>query len=268
MAGYWFRPALLWVVVAGYDENFYDSSATDLGRTSAQAVVAEVFKYVQPSSLIDLGCGNGAWTRAFADRGIEDYVGVDGPWVDPAWLDIPADHFRHGDLAVGAGIDRQYDLAISVEVAEHLPAESADGFVATLTSAAPVVLFSAAIPYQGGTGHVNEQWPSYWKEKFAAHGYVPVDVLRTPLWDREDVAYYYRQNLTFFVRESALPDYPKLHEAHHVLQGVLPDLIHPEVWERRSLQRVNVPRIVGRERAERLRDAVNNQRRRLNRTRG
>ncbi len=254
--------------MAGYDGNFYNSAATDLGRTSAAGVADEVLQYVSPKSFVDLGCGNGAWTKEFAARGIDDYLGVDGPWVDPAWLDIPTDHFQQDDLAVGSKIDRTFDLAISVEVAEHLPSTSADGFIATITRAAPVVLFSAAIPYQGGTGHVNEQWPSYWKAKFAAHGFVPVDVLRRPLWDREDIAYFYRQNVTFYVREDAIADYPKLAAAHAELGGALPDLIHPEVWTRRSLQRVNVPRIVGRERAERLRDAVNNQRRRMSRARG
>lgn len=251
--------------MAGYDANFYDSSATDLGRTSAAAVAAEVKKYLDPKSFIDLGCGNGAWTKAFSELGIEDYLGVDGPWVEPQWLDIPVEHFQQDDLAVGSKIERTYDLAISVEVAEHLPEASADGFVGTITRAAPVVVFSAAIPFQGGTGHVNEQWPSYWKKKFAAHGYVAVDALRRPLWDREDVAFYYRQNITFYAQEDRLAEWPALAAAHEHLGGLLPDLVHPEVWERRSLQRVNVPRIVGRERAERLRDAVNNQRRKLRR---
>ncbi|MDO9353070.1 MAG: class I SAM-dependent methyltransferase [Solirubrobacteraceae bacterium] len=251
--------------MAGYDANFYDSSATDLGHTSAAAVAAEVSKYVTPKSFVDLGCGNGGWTKAFAALGIEDYLGIDGPWVQPEWLDIPVEHFRQDDLAVGSSIDREYDLAISVEVAEHLPESSADGFVETITRAAPVVVFSAAIPFQGGTGHLNEQWPSYWAKKFAARGYVAVDALRRPLWDREDIAYFYRQNITFYVKESELANYPKLAAAHEHLGGLVPDLVHPEVWERRSLQRVNVPRILGRERAERLRDTVNNTRRRLGR---
>lgn len=253
--------------MAGYDAQFYDSAATDLGHTSAAAVADLVFQLVSPKSFVDLGCGNGAWTKAFSDRGgIDDYLGIDGPWVDPAWLNIPAERFRRGDLAVSADLGRTYDLAISVEVAEHLPQASAEGFVDTLTRASSVVLFSAAIPYQGGTGHVNEQWPSYWAAKFAARGFVPVDILRTPLWDREDIAFYYRQNLTFFVRESELAEYPKLAAGYAHTGGALPDLIHPEVWTRRSLQPINIPRIVGRERAERLRDAVNNRRRRITRS--
>jgi SAM-dependent methyltransferase len=250
--------------MAGYDANFYDSSATELGRTSAATVADAVLGFVSPKSMVDFGCGNGAWTRAFADRGLE-YLGLDGEWVDPAWLDIPADHFQSRDLTLGVPLEQTFDLAISVEVAEHLPESSADGFVTALTAAAPVVLFSAAVPYQGGTGHINEQWPSYWRAKFEAAGYVAVDVLRRPLWDNEEVAYYYRQNISFYVRKSELSSYPKLAAANEYLQGSLPDLIHPEIWERRSKQPINVPRIIGRERAERLRDTVNNGRRRLQR---
>lgn len=253
--------------MAGYDEHFYDSSATDLGRTSA-AVVAEATLALLPpiGSLVDLGCGNGAWAKAFSERGIDDYLGIDGPWVDPAWLDIPAEHFREVDLSAGQPLERTYDLAISVEVAEHLPESAADAFIATITSAAPVALFSAAIPFQGGTGHVNEQWPSYWAAKFKAHGFVPVDILRRRIWDRDDVAYFYRQNISFYVRETEIAGYPQLAAAHASLEGSLIDIVHPELWERRSLQPVNIPRIIGRERAERLRDAVNNQRRRRART--
>lgn len=248
--------------MSNYDEQFYDSGATDLGRTSAAVVTAEVLKYLTPTSMVDVGCGNGAWARAFADAGVEDYLGVDGPWVDDKWLDIPADRFVRQDISQGLKLDRRVDLAVCLEVGEHLPQTSAARLVADLVAAAPVVLFSAAIPYQGGTGHVNEQWPSYWAAKFAAHEYVAVDVLRVPLWDNEDVAYFYRQNLSFFAARSALADYPALAEGYARTGGSLADLVHPEVWRRRSLQPVNVPRIIGRERAEHVRDWVNNQRRR------
>lgn len=259
------RRTLYVAPVAGYDANFYDSAATALGRTSAAVVTELALTYVQPGSVVDVGCGNGAWTKAFADRGAERYLGVDGPWIDPQWLDIPAEHFRPVALGAGATLEGDYDLAISVEVGEHLPEAAAEGFVDTLTGLAPVVLFSAAIPFQGGTGHLNEQWPSWWKAKFAARGYVAVDALRTTLWDRDDVAYYYAQNLAFYVRGDALGDYPALQVVHTHTGGALPDLVHPEIWERRSRQPINVPRIVGRERAERLRDGVNNLRRRRTR---
>lgn len=194
--------------VSGYDEQFYSSSAADLGRTSAAAVAGMVHEIVRPSSMVDFGCGNGAWVKAFAELGVDDHTGIDGPWVDREWLEFDAGRFQERDLAAGVSLDRTFDLAMSVEVAEHLPGASADRFVATLTEAAPVVLFSAAIPFQGGTGHVNEQWPAYWAAKFEDRGYVAVDALRPKIWERDDIAYYYRQNITFFVRRDVLGQYP------------------------------------------------------------
>lgn len=249
--------------MTGYDKRFYASAAADLGRTSADAVAEMVYDAVQPTSMVDLGCGNGAWVKAFAELGVDDHLGIDGAWVDRDWLDFPAERFLERDLSAGSSLDRTFDLAMSVEVAEHLPDAAADRFVATLTGAAPVVLFSAAIPFQGGTGHVNEQWPGYWAGKFAAHDFVAVDALRARLWDRDDIAFYYRQNLTYFVRRDALSRYPELERVHEFTGGALPALVHPEIWNRRSLQPVNIPRIIGRERSERLRDTVNNWRRRL-----
>ena len=71
-----------------------------------------------------------------------------------------------------------------LEVAEHIPPECADIFVESLTwGLAPVIMFSAAVPGQGGTLHLNEQWPAYWASKFAQHGYVLIDCLRPQLWD-------------------------------------------------------------------------------------
>ena len=64
------------------------------------------------------------------------------------------------DLAQPLQIDRRFDLALSLEVAEHLPPECGSEFVQTLTDLSSVILFSAAIPFQGGTDHLNEQWPS------------------------------------------------------------------------------------------------------------
>jgi hypothetical protein len=71
-------------------------------------------------------------------------LGYDGPHVTP--LCIPKDRFAAVDLRQPLPADRKFDLAISGEVAEHLPAT----LVGTLTSVSDVVLFSAAIPGQGG----------------------------------------------------------------------------------------------------------------------
>lgn len=96
-----------------------------------------------------------------------------------------------------------------------------------LTSFSDVILFSAAIPNQGGTHHVNEQWPSYWAEKFLARGFVPADCIRFKLWNDKNISFWYRQNLIIFVRKNALHKYPMLERE---VSKPLPDAVHPELW--------------------------------------
>lgn len=110
---------------------------------------------------------------------MDDVLGIDAPYTDRSRLRIPDELFLARDLTVPLSLERRFDLALSLEVAEHLPAAAADHFVASLTRLASVILFSAAIPDQGGEGHLNEQWPDYWVERFAAHGFGVADVLRS-----------------------------------------------------------------------------------------
>ena len=63
-----------------------------------------------------------------------------------------------------------------------------------------LVLFSAAIPGQGGTNHVNEQWPEYWAAMFANNSFVCFDVLRPCLWSREKCKWWYIQNALLFAK--------------------------------------------------------------------
>jgi hypothetical protein len=88
-----------------------------------------------------------------------------------------------------------FDLAVCLEVAEHLPPERAASFIAELCHLAPVVLFSAAIPGQGGHHHLNEQPIGYWNHQFNTHGYECSGALRWAVWDNPDVENWYRQNL-------------------------------------------------------------------------
>jgi len=200
-------------------------------RTSAHEAIPHVLEFVQPTSLVDVGCGIGTWLTEFESAGIADVFGVDGDYVERAKLLIDPAWFQPRDLARPFELDRGFDLAMSLEVAEHLPPESAEGFVASLTRLAPVVLFSAAIPHDSGDGHVNEQFPEYWQEKFLAHNYVVVDCLRRRLWNNDKVAAYYRQDMMFFVDRGHLPNYPRL-AAEFAQAGERPPLsfVHPETY--------------------------------------
>jgi SAM-dependent methyltransferase len=146
-------------------------SALEIGVIpSARVIVPLVLGLVRARSVIDIGCGRGAWLKVFRENGVTDIHGMDGSHVDPESLLIDPSEFTAADLARPFTIARTYDLAVCLEVAEHLPAAAAPALVRELTRAAPVVLFSAAIPGQQGLGHVNEQWPMYWSRLFESHG--------------------------------------------------------------------------------------------------
>lgn len=192
-----------------YGDAFFDLHEEG-ARASARAAIPEIFRFVQPVSVVDVGCGVGQWLVEFKAAGVKDYLGVDGDYVNRQRLLIEPERFLPRDLSQPLAIDRRFDLAVSLEVAEHLPESSAAGLVASLVQLAPVVLFSAAIPYQWGDGHVNEQWPEYWREHFLQRGYVVVDCLRRRLWDKAPVKQWYCQNMLFFVDRTRIGDYPKL----------------------------------------------------------
>ena len=146
---------------------------------SALCAVPIILEYVDVSCVIDVGCGSGAWLDAFQQHGVSDVTGVDGEWVNADRLPFSADRFVASDLTKSLHLDREFDLVLSLEVAEHLPPDCAKTFVESLTSLGPVILFSAAVPGQRGTDHVNEQWPDYWARLFAGFGFRPLDCLRS-----------------------------------------------------------------------------------------
>lgn len=211
-----------------YDERFY--AYHDHGaRHSAAAVVPLVMEIAHPASVVDVGCGTGTWLAEFRKAGVEDYLGIDGDYVERRLLDIDADRFLGRDLAQPLELDRTFDLAACLEVAEHLPEDKAEVLVASLVRLSPLVLFSAAIPFQQGEGHVNEQWPEYWRDHFARHDYVAVDVLRDAIWQNSAIEPWYRQNLLFFADRARVEDYPPL-AAEFQRAGQTPYLsrVHPE----------------------------------------
>jgi hypothetical protein len=153
---------------------------------------------------------------------------VDGEYVDHSQLLIDRETFHGHDLAQPLRLDQTFDLAVSVEVAEHIVGEKAQVFIDSLVGLAPLVLFSAAIPHQGGDNHVNEQWPEYWVERFAFRNYVAYDCIRPLVWDDPTVAYYYAQNMFVFVKHDRANDYSALRSLMPAA-GAL-SRVHPRRW--------------------------------------
>lgn len=215
--------------MAKYKSKFYESRHNNTFY-SAERIIDLVTDWVEPESVIDIGCGVGTWLNVFKEKGVDTVLGVEGQWVDEDTIVIEEDEFVKTDLEQPFQADQQFDLAVSMEVAEHISETSAGQFVKILTSHAPVVLFSAAIPLQGGKHHVNEQWPDYWRAKFAEEGYVIIDCVRPEIWEDERIEMWYAQNSFIYVDKEKLSDYPSL-EARYTENPAMLSAVLPRFYE-------------------------------------
>jgi SAM-dependent methyltransferase len=186
-----------------YTKSFYEKLRNGSMR-SAEIILPWVLDITHPRSVVDVGCGDGSWLAVCRKLGVEEILGIDGAYIDREILQIPQGQFYTADLTKPLVVGREFDLVISLEVAEHLPADSASVFVNSLTSLGPLVLFSAAIPLQGGNHHINEQWLDKWAALFSEHNYLPVDCIRKRVWKDDTVEWWYAQNTMLFAREQLL----------------------------------------------------------------
>lgn len=217
-----------------YDAEFFDGH-TRRSLSSARVTLAMLFEIVQPRAVIDVGCGEGAWLRAASELGASTTLGIDGGYVDRTRLLIPPERFAEGDLEANrvasiiakAGLS-QFDLAICMEVAEHLTFGRAESFVDDLSSLSDVILFSAAIPYQYGTNHINEQWPEFWAIQFRARGFLCFDWLRRRVWTHPEVDWWYAQNMLVFAREGSAAAAAQPRDS--LVAGGNLSLVHPETF--------------------------------------
>lgn len=208
-----------------YPAGFYENRRTHTAH-AARRLLAALPSRLARGRVADVGCGTGTWLAAALADGAQSAFGIEGDWVTPAMLDDARIILAPQDLEqrfAGATVD----LAISLEVAEHLSPGRAASFVADLVALAPAVLFSAAIPGQGGVGHLNEQWQSWWAGHFAGHGYLAYDAVRPAIWSDEAIPAWYRQNTVLYLdaataaRLSLTPTEPSLL-----------DRVHPAFWDR------------------------------------
>lgn len=215
-----------------YDTEFYKGQMAGSVRSAFKYVdlLAPLF---QPASVVDMGCGRGTWLKAFKERGATRLVGYDGSWNNQANMVDSTIEFRSADLNKRIPNEQtRFDLAMSLEVAEHLQPPSSEEFVRSLTGLADVVLFGAAFTDQGGTSHINEQPHSFWAGHFARFEYAPFDLFRPVFWADQDIEYWYRQNTFLYVKKNT-PLFNKLTELkrfpiEHI--GFM-DCVHPALFQ-------------------------------------
>lgn len=191
-----------------YDRAFYEDLEASWGDTGA-VIARSIVDAFAPRTLVDLGCGAGRIISAARDLGV-DVVGIErseagrracarrGLVVHDLDLTTPFD-------AAERACFHGFDVAVCTEVAEHLPATAADDLVARLAHLAPVVVFTAATPGQGGADHVNEQPHAYWITRFRDHGFgldetIAEDWRRT--WRTAGIEPWYPANLMIYRRGS------------------------------------------------------------------
>ena len=204
----------------------YVHNTIDHNMSAPGIIVPELVHWFQPASVLDVGCGIGTFLCTFLEAGVPEVRGVDGEWLDRSLLLIPKERFTVVDLEKPIHLGRKFDMALCLEVAEHLAPESADNIVDSLCEHADTIVFSAAIPGQGGQNHVNEQPFNYWKEKFEQRGFHWHDVLRRRYWNETSIEWWYKQNIFLVTRHSNLPaELSKLSLNGSEL------FIHPELWQ-------------------------------------
>jgi hypothetical protein len=217
-----------------YDARFYEGHvATSL--LSARLYLKYLWQFVQPDSVLDVGCGRGAWLKACHELGSRTLLGYDGDWNSQSEMLDDNVQFHSIDLNEPFAPPHMVDLAISLEVAEHLKPSTAPQFVKCLTDASDVVLFSAAYVKQGGTNHINEQHHSYWARLFAEQDFAPFDLFRPVFWGNKDVCFWYRQNTFLYCRRSSkASDQIAAHGLKAIAEPSFMDCVHPDLFDLRN----------------------------------
>lgn len=190
-----------------------------------------------PMQMIDVGCGDGSWIDAFRKEGLTCW-GLDGPWspcADAIKLDM-----ANARLAELEGmVPDAVDFILCLEFLEHLPADAAEGWLEWMAGRSRALVLSAAVPWQGGTGHINEQWPDYWQRKLSRLGYTACDGIRPLIWNDRRVAPWYRQNVVLYFRGDPgdrVSDM-SLNAWRSVIQNPLA-MVHPDVMLRKKAWRL------------------------------
>lgn len=218
-----------------YDDGFFLSESMN-SSISSKVVVPILIELLNPTSVVDMGCGAGAFLEEFRNFNITDLLGLDNSDIDPKYLLFDRNKILKQNLTEQFSLKKKFELAICLEVAEHIDEGESEVFIDNLSNLSDVILFSAAIPGQGGTHHVNEQWPEYWAEKFKNRNFVPFDIIRPLLWNISNIDPIYAQNSILYIKKEKIELYPNLGGLKAFSHEKLLPLIHPEIYTKKVIK--------------------------------
>lgn len=230
------------VMTEHYTDSFYQWQMEGSYK-SASIFIPYLFKSFKPQTVADIGCGRGAWLKACLENGVKKATGFDGSWNNQENMIDQTIQFTGIDLNFPiTEPEEKFDLAISLEVAEHIEPTSADIFIKSLTSMSDVIMFSAAYTKQGGNNHINEQPHTYWAKKFISHDFVPYDIFRPVFWGNSNVELWYQQNTFLYVKKESLVNDRLLQSGHYPLKNIeFMNCLHSDIFLPRLLQPESKP---------------------------
>jgi SAM-dependent methyltransferase len=238
-----------------YGDAFYKAQMDD-SLHSAYRYISLLSPLHRPNSVVDIGCGRGTWLKAFFENGATTVVGYDGTWNSQEKMIDKSIVFHGADLNQLDGVSRKFkfDLAMSLEVAEHLEPSSSEPFVRLLTELSDVVLFGAAYPGQGGENHINEQRHSYWAKIFTSLDYLPFDVFRPQVWGSSDIPFWYQQNTFLYIKANTSLLKRATDLGFNAIDNIgFMDCVHPTLYDNKVKLPQNEPSLI-----KRLRRAFGN----------
>lgn len=186
-----------------YSRDYYNYVETEAVR-SAATMAGSILDAYRPSTALDVGCGTGALLHELRERGVEthglEYSDAGLAFCRKRGLNVDKFDITSASLP----FTRTFDVAISMEVAEHIPTECSERLVDILCTSSSRIVFTAATPGQGGgVGHINEQPHGFWIELFERRGFrfeTASSLAWRKAWAAGNVAGFYSANLMLFQR--------------------------------------------------------------------
>jgi len=211
-----------------YDDAYHSARLDETTRSAAVVVPLLVDLFPWMSSVVDFGCGTGAWLHQFQLCGVRRVLGLDGADVSSTLLQLDRSDIRRVDFREPLPSIGRFDLALSLDAVDCLPDVAVQPFIAALTEVSDVVVFSAPVPGQSFHPTSNERWASYWVALFAEKQFRCFDVLRERLWYDQRVHWCYSQNILIFASESRHDISARLSSLSR--RGPV-DVVHPRAFE-------------------------------------